>query len=105
MIYHLGSDIRGPTRCIRTRRGVRRDDYHSRRGDATVGITVSFKYLHNIGYLGDRTLLGLCTQASDRDVRLLADGDVRVLHNLLSNLTLGDGFTPVPRMLDVASLS
>jgi cytosine/adenosine deaminase-related metal-dependent hydrolase len=59
----------------------------------------SIDYLNNVGYLGERTLLHHCTYADDRDVRLLAATDTKVTHNPISNLTLGDGFAPVPEMV------
>ena len=60
----------------------------------------SVEYLHNIGYLGDRALLGHCVQVTDRDIRLLARTDTRVAHNLRANMRLAAGFAPVVSMLD-----
>ncbi len=60
----------------------------------------SIEYLRNVGYLGERTLLGHCVQVSASDVRLLAKTDTSVAHNFMSNMRLATGFAPVVRMLD-----
>lgn len=57
-------------------------------------------YLHQIDYLGDHTLLGHCVHLTDRDIRLLAQTNTRVAHNILSNLTLGSGIARIPTMLN-----
>jgi cytosine/adenosine deaminase-related metal-dependent hydrolase len=56
------------------------------------------EYLDDVGYLGERTLLGHCVHLSDRDVRLLAETGTRVTHNLLTNLRLGSGVAPLRAM-------
>lgn len=58
----------------------------------------SVEYLANIGYLGEHTLLGHCVQVSERDVRLLAETNTAVAHNIPSNMKLASGFAPVPSM-------
>jgi len=58
----------------------------------------SVEYLHNAGYLGERTLLGHCVQVSESDIRKLAVTDTKVAHNVLANLALGEGIAPVPTM-------
>ena len=60
----------------------------------------SIEYLRNVGYLGERTLLGHCVQVSASDVRLLAKTDTSVAHNFMANMRLATGFAPVVRMLD-----
>ncbi len=60
----------------------------------------SVEYLRNVGYLGDRALLGHCVQISERDVRLLAETDTRVAHNAHANMRLATGFAPVVSMRD-----
>ncbi|MFB6227659.1 MAG: amidohydrolase family protein [Halobacteriales archaeon] len=55
----------------------------------------SVEFLDDIGYLGERTLLGHCVHVTDRDVRLLADSGTRVTHNLMTNLRLGSGIAPL----------
>jgi len=61
-------------------------------------LTSTVEYLDDIGYLGERTLLGHCVHLSERDVRLLAATDTRVSHNLLTNLRLGSGIAPLREM-------
>ena len=58
----------------------------------------SVEYLRNIGFLGERALLGHCVQISDRDVRLLAATDTKVAHNIGANMRLATGFAPVVSM-------
>ena len=60
----------------------------------------SIEYLRNIGYLGERSLLGHCVQVDEKDVRILAATDTAVAHNFVSNMRLATGFAPVPAMLD-----
>ena len=60
----------------------------------------SVEYLRNVGYLGDRALLGHCVQISKRDVRLLAQTDTRVAHNAYTNMRLATGVAPVVPMRD-----
>jgi cytosine/adenosine deaminase-related metal-dependent hydrolase len=58
-------------------------------------LTTTVEYLADIGYLGERTLLGHCVHVTDRDVRLLAESGTRVTHNLMTNLRLGSGIAPL----------
>jgi len=58
----------------------------------------SVEYLDKVGYLGQRALLGHCVHLDERDVRLLAETDTKVAHNVLTNLALGSGIAPVPTM-------
>ncbi|ERG97170.1 amidohydrolase family protein [Haloquadratum walsbyi] len=60
----------------------------------------SIEYLRNIGYLGDRALLGHCVQIDEDDVRILDATDTSVAHNYMSNMRLATGFAPVAAMLD-----
>lgn len=63
------------------------------------GYLTSVEHLRNVGYLGERTLLGHCIHLSERDIRILSETDTRVAHNPLTNLYIGRGFAPVPTML------
>lgn len=63
------------------------------------GALSSIEYLRNVGYLGERALLGHCVQTNDRDVRLLAKTNTRVVHNFRANMRLATGFAPVVEML------
>ncbi|AGB38882.1 amidohydrolase family protein [Natronococcus occultus] len=60
----------------------------------------SVGYLRNIGYLGDRALLGHCVQLDPADVRLLARTGTAVAHNFMANMRLATGFAPIVAMLD-----
>jgi len=60
----------------------------------------SIEYLRNVGYLGERALLGHCVQIDEGDVRILADTDTAVAHNFMANMRLATGFAPVAAMLD-----
>jgi len=63
------------------------------------GAVSSIEYLRNVGYLGERALLGHCVQTNDRDVRLLAKTNTPVAHNFRANMRLATGFAPVVEML------
>jgi len=54
--------------------------------------------LGNLGCLGEHALLAHCVQVDERDLRLLADSDTRVAHNIATNMALGNGFAPVQSM-------
>lgn len=56
------------------------------------------EHLRNVGSLGEHALLGHCVHIDERDVRLLAETDTRVAHNIASNMALGNGFAPVAAM-------
>jgi len=60
----------------------------------------SIEYLRNLGYLGERALLGHCVQLSERDVRILAETGTAVAHNYMANMRLATGYAPVVQMLD-----
>jgi len=60
----------------------------------------SIGYLRNIGYLGERALLGHCVQIDAEDVRILAKTDTKVAHNFFANMRLATGFAPVVSMLE-----
>ncbi|MEF8812623.1 MAG: amidohydrolase [Halovenus sp.] len=60
----------------------------------------SIEYLRNLGYLGNRALLGHCVQIDGADVRLLADTGTAVAHNYMANMRLATGFAPVVPMLE-----
>ena len=60
----------------------------------------SIEYLRNIGYLGDRALLGHCVQIDEDDVRILAATNTSVAHNYMANMRLATGFAPVAAMVD-----
>lgn len=63
-----------------------------------IGPISSIEYLNNIGYLGEHTLLGHCVQVSKKDIRILAETNTAVAHNIPSNMKLGNGFAPLSAM-------
>lgn len=60
----------------------------------------SIEYLRNVGYLGERALLGHCVQIGPGDIRLLAETGTSVAHNYMANMRLATGFAPTVEMLD-----
>ena len=56
------------------------------------------EYLNAVGYLGERTVLAHCVHVDERDVRLCAATETKIVHNPLTNLVLGSGVAPVPTM-------
>ncbi len=56
------------------------------------------EYLDAVDYLGERAVLAHCVHVDERDVRLCAATDTRIVHNPLTNLVLGSGVAPVPTM-------
>jgi 5-methylthioadenosine/S-adenosylhomocysteine deaminase len=58
-------------------------------------------YLADLGILSDRTVAAHCVHVSEDDLALLAEFDVGVATNPVSNLKLASGVAPVPRMLDL----
>jgi len=57
-------------------------------------------YLADLGILSDRTVAAHCVHVSPEDISLLADFEVGVSHNPVSNLKLASGISPVPTMID-----
>ncbi len=56
-------------------------------------------WFEELGLLCERTLLAHCVQVTDDDIGLIASRGASVLHNPQSNLKLGSGIAPVPKML------
>ena len=56
-------------------------------------------YLADLGILSDRTVAAHCVHVSPEDISLLADFEVGVSHNPVSNLKLASGISPVPAMI------
>ncbi len=50
--------------------------------------------------LSERLVAGHCIHLSDEDIRLLKKSGTKVVHMPSSNMYLGSGVSPVPRMLD-----
>jgi 5-methylthioadenosine/S-adenosylhomocysteine deaminase len=56
-------------------------------------------YLADLGVLSERTVAAHCVHLSPDDIALLAELEVKVSHNPISNLKLGSGVAPVPALL------
>jgi 5-methylthioadenosine/S-adenosylhomocysteine deaminase len=56
-------------------------------------------YLADLGILSDRTVAAHCVHVSDADLDLLAEFEVGVASNPVSNLKLASGVAPLPQML------
>ena len=56
-------------------------------------------YLADLGILSERTVAAHCVHVSEGDLELLAELDVGVASNPVSNLKLASGVAPVPQML------
>ena len=57
------------------------------------------EYFDRCGILTENTTLAHCVYLSDSDVSLLSKRGCSVAHNPSSNMKLGNGFAPVPKML------
>ena len=58
------------------------------------------EHLFNTGFLCPRLMADHCVVLSDKDVSLLAENQVKAVHNPESNMKLASGIAPVPRLLD-----
>ncbi len=56
--------------------------------------------LEKVGLFRRHTAAAHCVQLTPGDIRILRDNDVSVLTNPSSNLKLGNGFAPVPELLE-----
>jgi 5-methylthioadenosine/S-adenosylhomocysteine deaminase len=55
-------------------------------------------YLGDLGVLSDRTVAAHCVHVSPEDIEVLAEFEVGVSHNPVSNLKLASGVSPVPAL-------
>ncbi|MGD8439468.1 MAG: amidohydrolase family protein [Holophagae bacterium] len=56
-------------------------------------------YLADLGVLSERTVAAHCVHVSPEDIDILAEFEVGVAHNPVSNLKLASGVAPVPEMV------
>ena len=56
-------------------------------------------YLADLGVLSDRTVAAHCVHVSPEDIAILAEFEVGVSHNPVSNLKLASGVSPVPALI------
>jgi 5-methylthioadenosine/S-adenosylhomocysteine deaminase len=57
-------------------------------------------YLADLGVLSEHTIAAHCVHVSPEDIEILAELEVGVAHNPVSNLKLASGIAPVPAMLE-----
>ncbi len=57
-------------------------------------------YLEDLGFLSEQVVAAHCVHLDHRDIEILAENDVGVSHNPVSNLKLASGVAPVPAMLE-----
>lgn len=60
----------------------------------------SINFLNSIDFLSPWVLAAHCVWLSDDDIAMLKNKDVTVVHCPTSNMSLGAGIAPVPKMLD-----
>lgn len=57
------------------------------------------EFMDHVEFLGPDVLAVHCVYCNQRDVDILAQKDVKVSHNPVSNMYLASGFAPIPEML------
>lgn len=57
------------------------------------------RHLEKLGFFDRPSLVAHAVHVNDEDIRILAEKDVKVSHNVISNLKLGSGIAPVGKML------
>ena len=58
------------------------------------------EYALSAGIFDVPTIAAHCVQLSEKDIKILADHNVSVVTNPASNMKLGNGFAPVPEMME-----
>src|SRR5262249_2103545 len=58
-------------------------------------------FLDSIGFLGPDVLHAHCVQLTEEDCQILARHNAAVSYNPVSNMYLGSGVPPIPRLLDL----
>ncbi|MEM2897455.1 MAG: amidohydrolase [Candidatus Bathyarchaeia archaeon] len=58
------------------------------------------EYLADIGFLGKNLLAAQCVQTTDSEIKLFSKNDVKVSHNLQTNMEVGVGISKIPKMID-----
>ncbi len=59
------------------------------------------RLFYDIGTFDSPTSAAHCVCVTDEDLELLREKKVSVIHNPTSNMKLGSGFAPIPKMLDM----
>ena len=58
------------------------------------------RWFYDLGFFNVPTYAAHCVWVTDEDMALMLEKGVTVVHNPTSNLKLGSGFAPVPKMLE-----
>lgn len=62
--------------------------------------TTPVAHLNNLGFFDHASLVAHAVHVNEADIEILAKKDVKVSHNIISNLKLGSGVSPVTKMLE-----
>jgi len=57
-----------------------------------------FEYLDSLNVLGNDVIAAHCVHLTEKDIKIIAREGVKVAHSPVSNLKLGSGVSPVPRL-------
>ncbi|MBN1830758.1 MAG: amidohydrolase [Deltaproteobacteria bacterium] len=57
------------------------------------------EHLHSLGILGPHLIADHCVHLQEDEIQLMADNQVKVIHNPESNMKLASGIAPIPEML------
>lgn len=57
------------------------------------------EHLHSLGILGPHLIADHCVHLQEDEIQLMADNQVKVIHNPESNMKLASGIAPIPDML------
>lgn len=58
------------------------------------------EHLETLGVLGPNLIADHCVHLNDREIELLSENNVRIIHNPESNMKLASGIAPVPQMVE-----
>jgi len=59
-----------------------------------------FEHLLALKVLGPHMIADHCVWVDDREMEIMADHNIKVIHNPESNMKLASGFSPVPKMIE-----
>ena len=57
------------------------------------------KYFYDLGYFNSQVIAAHCVHINDDDIEILANNKVICAHNPSSNLKLGSGISPIPKLI------
>jgi 5-methylthioadenosine/S-adenosylhomocysteine deaminase len=62
------------------------------------------KYFYDLGYFNSQVVAAHCIHINDDDIEILASNKVICAHNPSSNLKLGSGISPVPKLIEKGAI-